>query len=116
MNVHNNILSSLLGNCLLTAKTYITLYMYVTFCMMFFFTSSFFTAENENLDEVFTEVTTCKRIMSGFFCKVNQLILQKIEKVILPIHRLLYLICFHVVFFQNSRIDEEKLILLDNQR
>lgn len=37
----DNVLSSFLGNCLLTAKACIALYMYVTFCMMYFFTFPF---------------------------------------------------------------------------
>lgn len=70
MLVDIDILSSLLGKCLLTAKVCIALYIYVTFCTMYLF-PHFFTAENENFDEVFSEVITCKRIRGGFFCKVN---------------------------------------------
>lgn len=63
----------------------------------------FFTVENENFDEVFSAVTICQMIRGGFFCKVNQLIFHKIEDVMLLNYRILYLRCFHVVFFFLSK-------------
>lgn len=68
MLVDPNILSSLLGNCFLTAEVCIALNFYVAFCMMDFLLSHSFTAQNENLNEIFSEVITCKRRRGGFVC------------------------------------------------
>lgn len=114
-----NFLSSLLEKCFWTAMVSLAVNILCgILCDGFSLLSHFFRAQNENLDEIFSEVIACKRIRAALFVYNHSIHFTGYRKSnVAYLWSTLFqniLSLFFLLTFNNNRVNAKTLILHEN--